>query len=99
MTAVRDIGPRHHRLPPVTADAAARWRRLCATAEVQRCYDVAGEWDYVVVLVANGMAHCGELEDQLFMDDPNIKRFDASRPGWRSRSERGRPGAVPHKRG
>jgi len=27
------------------------------------------------------MAHCGELEDQLFMDDPNIKRFDAVKTG------------------
>jgi hypothetical protein len=23
-----------------------------------------------------GMAHCGELEDRPFMDDPNVKRFD-----------------------
>jgi Lrp/AsnC family leucine-responsive transcriptional regulator len=22
------------------------------------------------------MAHCGELEDRPFMDDPNVKRFD-----------------------
>jgi Lrp/AsnC family transcriptional regulator, leucine-responsive regulatory protein len=51
-------------------------RRLLAVPEVQQVYDVAGEWDYVVVLVTNGMAHCGELEDRLFMDDPNIKRFD-----------------------
>jgi Lrp/AsnC family leucine-responsive transcriptional regulator len=51
-------------------------RRLLALPEVQQCYDVAGEWDYVVVLVTTGMAHCRQLVDQLFMDDPNIKRFD-----------------------
>jgi Lrp/AsnC family transcriptional regulator, leucine-responsive regulatory protein len=51
-------------------------RRLRAVAEVQQCYDVAGEWDYVIVLVTTGMDHCRELADQLFMNDPNVRRFD-----------------------
>lgn len=51
-------------------------RRVCAVPEVQQCYDVAGEWDYVVVLVTTGMAHCRDLAAELFMDDPNIKRYD-----------------------
>ncbi len=61
--------------------------RLLAAPEVQQCYDVAGEWDYVVVLVANGMPHCRELVARLFLDDPSIKRcetlpvFDAVKLG------------------
>ena len=43
---------------------------------MQQCYDVAGEWDYVVVLVTTGMGHCGEVADPLFMNDPNIRRYD-----------------------
>jgi Lrp/AsnC family leucine-responsive transcriptional regulator len=51
-------------------------RRLRAVAAVQQCYDVAGEWDYVVVLVTTGMDHCRELADRLFMNAPNVRRFD-----------------------
>jgi DNA-binding Lrp family transcriptional regulator len=50
--------------------------RLLAAAEVQQCYDVAGEWDYVIVLVASGMPHCRELVARLFLDDPSIKRCE-----------------------
>jgi Lrp/AsnC family transcriptional regulator, leucine-responsive regulatory protein len=55
----------------------ARFRdRMRAAPEVQQCYEVAGEWDYVVVLVTTGMRHCGEVAEALFMDDPNIRRYD-----------------------
>jgi Lrp/AsnC family transcriptional regulator, leucine-responsive regulatory protein len=50
--------------------------RLLAAPEVQQCYDVAGEWDYVAVLVASGMPHCRELVARLFLDDSSIKRCE-----------------------
>jgi Lrp/AsnC family transcriptional regulator, leucine-responsive regulatory protein len=50
--------------------------RLLAAPEVQQCYDVAREWDYVVVLAAHGMANCRELVSHLFLDDPSIKRCE-----------------------
>jgi Lrp/AsnC family transcriptional regulator, leucine-responsive regulatory protein len=49
--------------------------RLLASPEVQQCYDVAGEWDYVVVLVASDMSHCREVVDRLFLEGPNIERL------------------------
>jgi Lrp/AsnC family leucine-responsive transcriptional regulator len=49
--------------------------RLLATPEVQQCYDVAGEWDYVVVLVTSSMHECRELVERLFLDEPGVKRF------------------------
>jgi Lrp/AsnC family transcriptional regulator, leucine-responsive regulatory protein len=49
--------------------------RLLATPEVQQCYDVAGEWDYVVVLSTRGMLDCRELVDRLFLDEPGIERL------------------------
>jgi Lrp/AsnC family transcriptional regulator, leucine-responsive regulatory protein len=61
--------------------------RLLTSPEVQQCYDVAGEWDYVVVLVADGMPHCRELVARLFLDDSSIERcvtlpvFDAVKVG------------------
>jgi Lrp/AsnC family transcriptional regulator, leucine-responsive regulatory protein len=50
--------------------------RLLAAPEVQQCYDVAGEWDYVVVLVANDMSHCRELVARLFLDDSSVDRCE-----------------------
>ena len=54
---------------------------------MQQCYDVAGRWDYVVVLTARDMPHCRELVAHLFDDDPDIGRcetlpvFDAVKLG------------------
>jgi Lrp/AsnC family transcriptional regulator, leucine-responsive regulatory protein len=56
-------------------DNASLRARLLATPEVQQCYDVAGEWDYVVVLVTGGMHECRELTERLFLDEPGVKRF------------------------
>ena len=66
---------------------AALRRRLLVAPEVQQCYDVAGRWDYVVVLTARDMPHCRELVAHLFDDDPDIERcetlpvFDAVKLG------------------
>ena len=49
---------------------AALRRRLLDAAEVQQCYDVAGRWDYVVVLTARDMPHCRELVAHLFRRRP-----------------------------
>lgn len=50
-------------------------RRLLAAPEVQQLYDVYGEWDYVVVLAASGMAHHNEVSERLLMDAPNVRRY------------------------
>jgi Lrp/AsnC family transcriptional regulator, leucine-responsive regulatory protein len=50
-------------------------RRLLAAPEVQQVYVVYGEWDYVVVLAAAGMAHHNEVSERLLMDAPNVRRY------------------------
>lgn len=50
--------------------------RMSAEPRVQQCYDLAGQWDYVVVLVAEGLVECRALSDRLFMDDENVRRYD-----------------------
>ncbi len=50
-------------------------RRLLAAPEVQQCYVVYGEWDYVVVLTTSGMAHFNEMSERLFMQGPNVRRY------------------------
>jgi Lrp/AsnC family leucine-responsive transcriptional regulator len=56
-------------------DDASLRARLLATPEVQQCYDVAGEWDYVVVLVTSNMHECRELVERLFLAEHGVRRF------------------------
>lgn len=51
-------------------------RRLLSSPAVQQCYDLAGEYDYAVLLAVRGMAELSRVVDDLFMDAPNLKRFD-----------------------
>jgi Lrp/AsnC family transcriptional regulator, leucine-responsive regulatory protein len=50
--------------------------RICAAAEVQQCYDLAGPWDYLVIVVADGMPACRAVIERLFLEAPNIKRYE-----------------------
>ncbi|MCP2343210.1 Lrp/AsnC family transcriptional regulator [Actinomadura rupiterrae] len=50
--------------------------RMRAEPQVQQCYQVAGPWDYVVVLAARSMRECGRLGNQLFKADDNIRRYE-----------------------
>jgi Lrp/AsnC family transcriptional regulator, leucine-responsive regulatory protein len=50
-------------------------RRLLAAPEVQQIYSVYGEWDYVVVLAAAGLAHHNEISERLLMDAPNVRKY------------------------
>ncbi|MDT8913364.1 Lrp/AsnC family transcriptional regulator [Amycolatopsis sp. PS_44_ISF1] len=50
--------------------------RMLAEPQVQQCYDLAGPWDYLVVLVTGNLAECRTLSDRLFMDDRNVRRYD-----------------------
>ena len=51
-------------------------QRLLAAAEVQQCYDLAGTWDYLVMVAATSMPHCRTVIDDLFLDAPNVKRYE-----------------------
>ncbi len=50
--------------------------RMRATPEVQQCYELAGRWDYLVVLSTSDMGRCRELGDELFQRDDNVKRYE-----------------------
>lgn len=51
-------------------------QRMIAHPNVQQCYTIAGEWDYMVVLACDNIAHCRDLVRGMFLEDPNVKRFD-----------------------
>ena len=62
-----DATRRHpHRVPRAHARAP----------EVQQCYVLAGEWDYLVMLVASSVAHYREVAERLFVDEGNVRRYE-----------------------
>lgn len=55
---------------------AAFCARMRAAPEVQQCYVLAGEWDYLVLLATTGLAHCREVAERLFSDEGTIRRYE-----------------------
>ncbi|MGK5555973.1 Lrp/AsnC family transcriptional regulator [Actinomadura kijaniata] len=51
-------------------------QRMRSEPQVQQCYQVAGPWDYVVILAAHSMRDCSHLGNRLFKADNNIKRYE-----------------------
>jgi DNA-binding Lrp family transcriptional regulator len=47
-----------------------------AAPEVQQCYALAGEWDYLVILVAGSVAHYREVAERLFVDEGTVRRYE-----------------------
>ena len=50
--------------------------RMRAATEVQQCYVLAGEWDYLVILATTSVGHCREVAERLFVDEGNIRRYE-----------------------
>jgi DNA-binding Lrp family transcriptional regulator len=49
--------------------------RLVACPQVQQCYYVTGEWDFVLVLLVRDMEQYTRLTRELFFASNNVKRF------------------------
>ncbi|ADU38909.1 Lrp/AsnC family transcriptional regulator [Variovorax paradoxus] len=54
-------------------DAMKQSFRACP--QVQQCYYVTGEWDFILILVVQDMAQYTALSRQLFFQSNNVKRF------------------------
>ncbi len=50
-------------------------RAFVEAPEVQQCYYVTGEWDFVLVVVVRDMEHYTRVTRRLFFSNPNVKRF------------------------
>src|SRR6185437_900716 len=50
-------------------------RRIRDTAEVQQCYYVTGEGDFVLIITAADMSDYQRISERLFREDRNIKHF------------------------
>lgn len=59
-----------------TVQLKALQARMRAAPEVQQCYQVAGELDYVVIMATPSLADYRRAAERLFKDDGNIRRYD-----------------------
>ncbi|MGF6979809.1 Lrp/AsnC family leucine-responsive transcriptional regulator [Paraburkholderia sp. JPY465] len=50
-------------------------RTFAQCPEIQQCYYVAGEWDFVLLLTVRNMDEYTALTRQLFFSNNNVKRF------------------------
>jgi Lrp/AsnC family transcriptional regulator, leucine-responsive regulatory protein len=53
-------------------------RRALAADEVQQCYYVTGEGDFLLVITARSMEEYQDIARRLFLDDPNVRHFSTS---------------------
>ncbi|MEN9539836.1 MAG: hypothetical protein RLZZ126_2071 [Pseudomonadota bacterium] len=51
-------------------------RRFAACPQVQQCYYVAGEWDFVLIFLVRSMDQYVELTRELFFASGNVKTFN-----------------------
>lgn len=56
--------------------SAAFCKRMLAEPAVQQCYSVAGQWDYVVVMVTADLAAYQEKSRVLFVADRTVLRYE-----------------------
>jgi Lrp/AsnC family leucine-responsive transcriptional regulator len=54
-------------------DAMKRTFEACP--QIQQCYYVAGEWDFVLILIVRDMDQYNALTRSLFFGNNNVKRF------------------------
>jgi Lrp/AsnC family leucine-responsive transcriptional regulator len=51
---------------------------MLSTPEVMQCYDVTGEFDFIVVITAMDMQEYEAISRKLFIENPNIRRYKTS---------------------
>ena len=50
-------------------------RVFASCPEVQQCYYVTGDWDFILILAVTDMEHYNALTQRLFFTSNNVKRF------------------------
>ncbi len=58
-----------------SAEIDALKRRFSSALEVQQCYYVTGEADFILILLVTDMAHYERLTRSLFFDSGNVRKF------------------------
>ncbi|MCO6512476.1 MAG: Lrp/AsnC family transcriptional regulator [Aridibacter famidurans] len=59
--------------------ALSEFRELMLESpEVSRCYDVTGEEDFIVIVSAKDLKDYEAISRELFMENPNVRRYKSS---------------------
>lgn len=53
-------------------------RRMLAAEEVQQCYYITGDGDFILIITAQSLDEYEKIIERLFFDDKNMKRFKTS---------------------
>ncbi len=61
-----------------TSEVAAIKKRLQAAPEVQQIYNVTGDVDLLLIVVARDMEHFEHISRQYFSADPHVRRYRTS---------------------
>lgn len=61
-----------------TSEVSAIKKRLQAAAEVQQVYNVTGDVDLLLIVVARDMDHFEQISRQYFSADPHVRRYRTS---------------------
>ena len=61
------------------SQALAEFKELMLSSpEVMQCYDVTGEFDFIVVITAKDMREYEVISRRLFIENPNVRRYKSS---------------------
>jgi Lrp/AsnC family leucine-responsive transcriptional regulator len=63
---------------PLSTALAEFKNLMLKTPEVMQCYDVTGEADFIVVITVRDMQEYEAISRQLFMENPNVRRYKTS---------------------
>ena len=55
----------------------AFYARMRETPEVQQCYQLAGDWDYLLIVATPTLPEYRALIERLFRPQKNIKRYES----------------------
>ena len=74
MTFIVEISLERVRVDEVTAFK----KRLRAAAEVQQCYNVTGDGDLLLIMLARDVEHFESISARLFSSDQTVRRYRTS---------------------
>ena len=58
-------------------DLKTFYARMRAMPEVQQCYQLAGEWDYLLIIATPTLPEYRALAERLFKSQKNVKRYES----------------------
>lgn len=78
LTVVTIVGVVIDKERPLMVTVSKFKELMLNTPEVMQCYDVTGEFDFIVVVTARDMPEYESLSRRLFEENPNVSRYKTS---------------------